>query len=60
MKKCDFCVNQTPKGDCKFATPSNTDCKQATERFFQFCMVKEKNKNNQTYTKNVNINKKKR
>lgn len=30
MKKCDFCVNQTPKGDCKFVTPSNTDCKQAT------------------------------
>ena len=57
MKKCDLCVNQRPNGDCKYCSPSTEDCKQATERFFQLTMAREKNRNrnHQTYTKNINI-----
>lgn len=60
MKKCDFCVNQKPNGGCKFEYPTAFDCKDATEKFFKFSMAKENNKSNKTYTKNVNINNKKR
>lgn len=58
MKKCDFCINQSPCGGCKYGSPTGNDCKDATEKFFKYSMLKEQNKTkNKTYTKNINVKK---
>lgn len=59
MNKCDFCSRGS--GICD---PNSKECKQATERYFQYNMAQIKSKSktsNRTYntTYNSNYNKKK-
>jgi len=65
MIKCDFC---THGGDCSASPYRSKDtcwknytgyscCCEATERFTNYMIEKERNRNTRTFNKNVNVRK---